>query len=167
MKKLSLFIFILISLAGNLSAQAVWSNKSRLMPDKLRGIPVGILMSHDPNPCYPVMVADTFYWIHNTKATALYQQLTVVACGSFTWYDDSGWHDNMHYSLHDFSEAFACYNGVLKKGKTYTYKRNIRFGTKAYGGDALWYIIAKDKNGKLYKGTALIETEANIQTTNK
>ncbi len=166
MKKSSLTIYLFLSLAFSAGAQGIWSDRARLLPDKLRQLPVGIFMSHDPNPCYPVRIADTFYWIHNTKATAVYQELKMVECGSFIWYDNSGWHDNMHYSVKDFSEAFHCPGGILRKGKTYTYKKNTRYGQKAYGGDALWYIIAKDKNGKLYKGYAVIETEANILTQN-
>lgn len=151
-------------LAGPLLAQTAWTNKSRVMPDKLRELPVGIMMSHDPNPCYPVMVADTFYWTHNTKAVAVYKTLTVVECGSFIWYDASGWRTNLNYSPEEFAKAFNCPGAVLKKGKTFTYKKNVRFGKQAYGGDALWYVIAKDENDKLYKGTALIETESNLST---
>lgn len=165
MKNLALTITFLFLLSGSLFAQFAWTNKARVMPDKLREMPVGILMSHDPNPCYPVLQVDTFYWIHNTKATSVYKRLTVVECGSFIWYDASGWHANMSYSPEEFSKAFNCPGAILKKGKTYTYTRNIRFGKQAYGGDALWYIIAKDETGKLYKGTALIETESNTLTS--
>ncbi|MFD1255626.1 hypothetical protein ACFQ3S_02355 [Mucilaginibacter terrae] len=164
MKKLN-FFFTLLLFTGSVQAQTTWTNKSRLLPDKLRLLPVGILMSHDPNPCYPVKTGDTFYWIHNTKATAVYRELSVVECGSFIWYDDSGWHDNMHYSPVDFAKAFNCPGAILKKGRTFTYQKNTRYGKQAYGGDALWYIIAKDKAGKLYKGIALIETESTISTS--
>ena len=30
-------------------------------------------------------------------------------------------------------------------------------------GDALWYILARDRQGRLYKGMGLIETEADVQ----
>ena len=164
MKK-SLVTTIALCLIGiGLQAQTAWTNKSRLLPDKLRAIPVGILMSHDPNPCYPVMAADTFYWIHNTKATAADKELTVVECGSFIWYDTSGWHTNILHSPQEFAELFKCPGAILKKGVTYTFTKNIRYGKQAYGGDALWYILAKDSDGKLYKGTALIETEGTPST---
>lgn len=90
----------------------------------------------------------------------------MVECGSFIWYDESGWHANMQYTADEFSKAFQCPGAKLKKDKTFTYTKNIRFGRQAYGGDALWYIIAKDNNGKLYKGLALVETESHIQTPN-
>ena len=52
--------------------------------------------------------------------------------------------------------------GVLKKGKTYTFEQNFRFDNQLYGGDALWYVIAEDPNGKRYKGMAIIETESEV-----
>ena len=165
MKKL-LTTLILALTALSLFAQTDWTNKSRLMPDRLKELPVGIIMSHDPNPVYPVKEGDTFYWKHHTKATATEHTLTVVECGSFIWYDASGWHANMKYSPVDFAKAFECPGAILKANKTYTYQKNWRYGKQAYGGDALWYIIAKDENGKLYKGTALIETEDKILTSN-
>lgn len=162
MKNLTLTAIALFMMTVSLHAQTAWTNRSRLLPDKLREIPIGILMSHNPNPCYPVMQADTFYWIHNTKATAADQDLNVVECGSFIWYDASGWHTNIRHTPQEFAELFNCPGAILEKGVTYTFAKNIRYGTQAYGGDALWYIIAKDSSGKLYKGYALIETEATL-----
>jgi Na+-translocating ferredoxin:NAD+ oxidoreductase RnfG subunit len=34
-----------------------------------------------------------------------------------------------------------------------------RNAKQLYGGDALWYVLAVDKNGKRYKGLAFVETE--------
>ncbi len=164
MKKIIFSIFLLFSTAELLLAQADWTNKSRLLPDKLREIAVGIQISHDPNPCYPEKIGDTFYWKHHTQARATVGDLTVVECGSYIWYDAGGWHANMHYTPTEFAEKFDCPNAVLKRNKTYTYQKNWRLGNKPYGGDALWYIIAKDKNGKLYKGSALVETEGKVLT---
>ncbi len=162
MKRSILTTIILLALPGMLLAQTDWTNKRRVLPDKLRDLPVGVLLWHDPNPRYPELVGDTYYWKHSTFAMAPKEDLTVVSCGSFIWYDESGWHSNMNYTPAEFAEAFNCPNVVLKKGKTFTYLKNWRFGKQLYGGDALWYIIAKDKNGKLYKGLALIETETNV-----
>ena len=165
MKKLS-FTITLLFISACLFAQADWSNKSRLMPDKLRELPVGILMSHDPNPVYPVKEGDTYYWKHTTSVTAVKETLTVIECGSFIWYDASGWHANMKYTPQEFQKAFECPNAILQPGKTYIYKKNWRLGNQPYGGDALWYIIATDRNGKLYKGYALIETESKVLINN-
>jgi hypothetical protein len=163
MKKQILIGALLLGMLISAKAQNAWTNKSRLLPDKLRELPVGIAITHDPNPCYPVKEGDTYYWKHHTSAVSFKGDLTVLECGSFIWYDSTGWHDNMHYTPAEVAEKFNCKNAVLKAGKTYQYEKNWRLGKQAYGGDALWYIIAKDKNGKLYKGYALIETEDKVQ----
>lgn len=158
MKKLSIIILFL-KFSPALYAQSAWTDKNRLMPDKLRNLPVGIIVTHDPNPCFPVKEGDTYYWKHSTYVKSIVGQLTVMECGSFIWYNANGWYSNMNYTPVEFSEAFKCRNAILMPNKTYTYARNWRFGKQLYGGDALWYVIAKDRNGKIYKGVGLIETE--------
>lgn len=161
MKHLLLSLTVLMCVC-TVQAQNDWKDRSRLMPDKLRNLPVAIFVTHDPNPCYPVKEGDTYYWKHSTYVTSPVKDLTVVECGSYIWYDASGWHANMKYTNAEFAEAFECPEGVLKAGKTYTYKKNWRFGKQAYGGDALWYVIARDEAGNLYKGIGLIETESTL-----
>ena len=53
MKKLLFTTIIFFVVPTMLLAQTGWTNKNRIMPDKLRELPVGINMWHDPNPCYP------------------------------------------------------------------------------------------------------------------
>ena len=91
------------------------------------------------------------------------EDLEVVSMGSFIWYSEEGWFTNVQYSKADIIEKLNCKDGILRKGKTYIFKKNYRFGDDLYGGDALWYILAKDKNGKIYKGTGLIETEGQLK----
>ncbi len=147
------------------NAQSVWSNKSRVLPDKLRELPVGILMWHNPNPCYPELIDGTYYWKHTTSATTINKELKVIECGSFIWYNENGWQANMNFSPEEFAEAFNCPKALLKNKQTFTYQKNWRYGKQAYGGDALWYIIAIDSNGKRYKGYAIIETESTVLNT--
>jgi hypothetical protein len=68
----------------------------------------------------------------------------------------------------DAAKAFNCPNALLRKGRTYTFGKNWRYAANAgqlYGGDALWYVLAKDKAGKLYKGITLVETESKVEDT--
>lgn len=141
------------------SSQSGWSDKTRLLPDKLRSLPVGLTLWHTNNPCVPVREGDTYYWKHATMVRAEVSDLEVVEAGSFIWYDSTGWHPNLRYDVPSFAETFTCSGGRLKQGKTYTYPKNWRFGQKLYGGDALWYVIARDRAGTYYKGYGLIETE--------
>ena len=71
--------------------------------------------------------------------------------------------ENIQYNQDDFALSFDCKNGKLEKGKVYTFLKNYRFGNNLYGGDAMWYVIAKDKNGQLYKGIGILETEGKVE----
>jgi polyisoprenoid-binding protein YceI len=65
-----------------------------------------------------------------------------------------------------FEKTYSCKGGILKKGKTYTDPTSWRKSEALISGDALWFYIAKNKAGKLFKGTALIETEAKLVAEN-
>ena len=151
-----------------LSAQNVWTDKTRILPDSLRNIPVSIFISHSPNPNYPIINDSTdvytvkYLWKHSTFVQSIDKDLEVIKAGSFVWFSEKGWFENIEYDKEMFSEKFNCINGILKKGVSYCYKKNYRNGNNLFAGDALWYVIAKDKDGKIYKGIGLIETEAKI-----
>ncbi|MGY3211880.1 hypothetical protein [Mucilaginibacter sp. HD30] len=161
MKKI---IIVLLLLAGRVSAQQVWTDHSRLLPDQLRNIPTAIAIFHDPTPVYPERNADTvnypgkFIWKHRTTVSAT-QELEVVAAGSYIWYGDKGWIKNIELDKAGFAERFRCAGGKIRSGQHYTFEKNWRYGDQVYAGDALWFVLAKDQTGKLYKGIAVVETE--------
>lgn len=150
------------------SQEAVWSNKSRVLPDALRKVPEAITIKHNPNPNYPEKTTEAdksdyqYVWRHATSITALEQDLTVKYAGSYIWYNEEGWKKNVFYDKKKFAKRFNCPKGVLKKGITYTFEKNYRWGNQTYGGDALWYVIAEDEEGNLYKGMSILETESEI-----
>jgi hypothetical protein len=150
------------------NAQKGWTDKTRILPDSLRLITANITIYHSPNPNYPE-INDTvgenknkYIWRHSTYVRSENQDLEIIKAGSFIWYSEKGWYENIKFDKAIFAEKFNCKNGVLIKGKTYCFKNNNRFGDNLFGGDALWYVIAKDKNGNVYKGIGLLETEAII-----
>jgi hypothetical protein len=159
----------LLFFASTSFGQQVWTDHMRLLPDQLRNIPTGIFLYHNPSPVYPEQNTDTlnypgkYVWKHSTFATAQPDDLEVVAAGSYLWYGEKGWITNVKLSRDDVAKKFNCPGGILKKGIQYQYVRNYRFGDKIFAGDALWFIIAKDKAGRLYKGFALVETEATLK----
>ena len=168
MKTLIFFSTILL-FTSSLFAQNGWTDHTRILPDTLRKVPVAITIYHNPNPNYPVL-NDTkgeyegkYVWKHSTFIRSEMEDLKVVSAGSFIWYSQKGWFTNVQYDKKKFTERFNCKDGILKKGKTYIFKKNYRFGDNLYGGDALWYVLAKDKNGKVYKGIGLIETEGELE----
>lgn len=148
-------------------AAPAWTDHRRVLPDKLRQVPVGLTLWHTPNPVHPEPNPEQpggFVWKHSTMVRSeVGQELTVVECGSYIWYSEAGWQANLHETPAEFAALFQCPNGRLLPGRTYTFAQNYRYADSAqrlYGGDALWYVLARDAAGKLYKGFGLIETEA-------
>ncbi|WP_162910440.1 hypothetical protein [Hymenobacter oligotrophus] len=155
----------LLLVAPRAHAQAAWPDRTRVLPDKLRQVPVGLVLWHTPNPAYPEpnpSQPGQYVWRHSTAVRADVADLQVVECGSFIWYNESGWQANVRLSPAEFAAQFGCLQGKLAKGRTYTYPRNYRYapGQQLYGGDALWYILATNSRGQLFKGIGLMETEA-------
>lgn len=154
----------------NACAQQVWTDHSRLLPDQLRGIPTGIEIEHNPTPVYPEPNTDTinypgkFIWKHSTTVKTLHQQVTVLSAGSYIWLGDKGWIANIKLDRTGFAKRFNCPSGILQSGKKYTFFKNWRYGDKIYPGDALWFVLAKDHSGKIYKGIAVVETEGTLKT---
>ncbi|MBC7398830.1 MAG: hypothetical protein H7289_02705 [Mucilaginibacter sp.] len=170
MKKLIL-LFIMLTGATHLLAQETWTDHSRLLPDVLRSIPTGIVIYHMPSPVWPELNTDTanypgkYVWKHSTRITTEAGELEVIEAGSFIWWKDKGWTANIKLDKKEFAERFNCKDGILLSGHNYTFLKNYRHGDGMYAGDALWFVLAKDKNGRIYKGLALVETEGKLKTS--
>lgn len=132
---------------------------SRALPQKLRGIPVGILVLHHPNPCFPKSEGGGFVWRHDTTVQSLVGDLTLIEYGAYL-YSAAGWVLRATMAPNDFARTYRCPDAKLRKGRTYTDPDNARYGEKPTAGDALWFFLAEDAKGRLFKGTALVETEA-------
>lgn len=160
-------IFFLVSSYSSTLAQEAWTDRSRILPDLLRKVPVALYIQHGPNPNYPEL-NDTdnkswdYIWKHSTTVCSPVKKLTVIKAGSFIWYDESGWKENVQYDRKDFKKKFECKGGVLELGECYTFEKNYRWGSNLYGGDALWYVLAEDEAGNVYKGMAILETEGEL-----
>jgi polyisoprenoid-binding protein YceI/uncharacterized lipoprotein NlpE involved in copper resistance len=136
---------------------------NRLLPDKLRELPTAINAGHFPNPCYAELIDGMYVWKHNTTVVTN-EDLQLVEYGSFVYTND-GWYLRVSMTAVDFEAHYKCKDGLLKKGVVYTDESSWRRGDTLIAGDALWYYIAKDKNGKRIKGIALIETEGKLLAT--
>lgn len=161
-------LFLLLLCSSYASAQQTWSDRSRILPDQLRGVPTGITLFHSPSPVWPTANNEQaaylgkYVWKHSTSAFSIVGDLRVVSAGSYIWLKDKGWMPNMRLDSADFEKYFACPKALLRNMKHYTFSKNYRYGDALYGGDALWFILAYDKKGKLFKGVAIVETEGKL-----
>jgi polyisoprenoid-binding protein YceI len=138
---------------------------NRLLPDKLRELPMSIVAGHFPNPCYAELDEGMYVWKHNTTIMAN-EDLQIVEYGSFV-YTEKGWYLRVTMTPKEFSENYNCPSALLKKGVIYEDGKSWRRSDSLFAGDAMWYYIAKDKNGKLVKGIAPIETEGKLLEVSK
>lgn len=164
LKEIAVVVVLFISMSSFLNFSDLEqqdSKSNRLLPEKLCGIDVGIQGWHFPNPTYAVLEDNMYVWKHDTSVTATSEDLQVIEYGSYV-YTDAGWYLRVTYTPEDFEKTYHCKNALLKKGKTYTDPTSWRRSEKLFGGDALWFYLAKNKAGKVFKGTALIETEAKL-----
>ena len=132
---------------------------NRALPRKLRGLPIGILAQHHPNPCYPVKEGGKYVWRHDTTVQSLAGDLVIVEYGAYI-YTDAGWILRATMSTDEFAKTYRCPGGRLRKGRVYADPDNARYGDKPTAGDALWFFLAKDSKGRMFKGIELVETES-------
>ncbi|MBL7946048.1 MAG: YceI family protein [Flavobacteriales bacterium] len=134
----------------------------RLLPKLLRGLPVGLVGAHDPNPVNAVFEDSMYVWKHNTTIRSVVGDVKLIEFGSFVW-TDAGWYHRLADTPEQFATIYDCPNAELKGGVVYTDPSSWRRQETLSGGDALWYYIVEDANGKRWKGTALVETEATLE----
>ncbi len=148
------------SLSSSLNYEDATKPANRLFPDKLRYLPNSIVAAHFPNPCYATLEDSMYIWKHNITVKTD-EDLQIVEYGSFV-YTEKGWYLRVTFTPSDFEKSYNCKGGLLKKGIVYKDNGSWRRDNKLTAGDAMWYFIAKDKNGNLVKGIAPIETEARL-----
>ncbi len=144
------------------SLEADDTEANRLLPKLLRGLPVGLVGAHDPNPVNAVFEDSMYVWKHNTTIRSLVGDMKLVEFGSFVW-TDKGWYHRVADTPQNFETYYSCPGAKLKAGVVYTDPASWRRQETLTGGDALWYYIVEDAKGKRWKGTALVETEAVLE----
>lgn len=128
------------------------------LPEKLRGLPVGLLVQHHPNPCFAVREGQDYVWRHDTTVQSLVGDLTLTEYGAYL-YTEGGWRLRVALKPDLFARVYRCPGARLRRGRVYADPDNARRDARPTSGDAMWYFLARDGKGRLYKGTALIETE--------
>jgi len=119
--KLILLLGIITGQAFSCKAQEAWTDKTRILPDLLRQVPVALFIQHSPNPNYPEINTtgrnkkSDYVWKHATTVCSPLQKLEIVKAGSFIWYDETGWKENVVYDKKGFKKDFKCKSGVLEK----------------------------------------------------
>jgi len=132
------------------------------LPDKLENIPDGIEVKNTPDTVRATKTEnDTnfYFWFHKTSVKALKVDLEITEFGSYSWISDH-WEfstvTDKPFTKKDFEDWYGCKDGKLIKGKTYTDKNNWYRNTELQKMISLWYYLGTNKNGDIYKGTAVV-----------
>ena len=135
---------------------------------ELTSLPVGIEVTHAPNPVkaqeggrsgYP------FTYVYRTTVKSTVKPLTVVEFGALVW-QDGQWvfrtYTGKPFSGQDFAEWYACPKATLLPSQQYSDPANWSAANTAQQGKTKWYFIGVDDQGKRYKGEAIVEQTAEV-----
>jgi hypothetical protein len=134
------------------------------MPEKLKDIPTGLEVKHTPNVMYAnieIEKNDTmYYWYYITSVNALNEDLEITEFGAYLWvlnHWEFGTITGKPFTKKDFADWYECKDGLIKKGKSYTDKHNWSRNMALQQSKTMWYYIAKNSKGELFKGTAMVD----------
>jgi hypothetical protein len=104
--------------------------------DELDKLPVGIKVTHDPNPARatesPKQKTGRYFWYFKTTVMALEGDVKLTQFGSFSRVGKV-WHfgnfSGKPFTSKDFADWYSCADATLKKGVAMNYMRPSTAGT--------------------------------------
>ncbi len=134
------------------------------LPDKLKNIPTGLEVKNTPNVVYATITVEKkdsiYYWYHETSVKAINEDLEITEFGAYGWvlnHWEFGTITGKPFTDKDFAEWYNCKHAKIKKGKKFTDKHNWSRNMTLLQDKVLWYYIAKNGKGELFKGTAMVD----------
>jgi hypothetical protein len=132
------------------------------LPEKLENIPDGIEVINIPDTVRAAKIegdTNNYYWFHKTSVKALNEDLEITEFGAYHW-DYGDWEfgtvTGKPFTKKDFEDWYNCKSGKLIKGKEYTDKKNWSRLPELQNSIVLWYYLAKNEKGEIFKGTAMV-----------
>jgi hypothetical protein len=148
---------------------------------QLEKLPVGLKVVHTPakvkarkndGSLANVDARWTYHWSYATTVSATDKPLTIVQFGSCEWIDgkwaipqNTDEYDVIAGAGKDFGEWYSCPEAKVETGKEYKDPQNWSGSKTVRAFKQKWYYIAKDADGKFYKGEAEVELLGELDTT--
>lgn len=136
--------------------------------DEVRKLPVGIRVTHSPDPALAatgVQDAYTFTWVFSTTVEAIERPLRVIEFGCFSELGDE-WHfstaTGRPFNGGEFAEWYSCPDAELRPGEPAKDPKNWSAAQQLSADRMLWYYIALDEAGNAFRGEAVIEMAARL-----
>jgi hypothetical protein len=130
---------------------------------ELASLPVGIEVTHRPNPVKAQVGGVKGYayaWVYKTSVKTLGGPLTIQEFGSFSWFHGQ-WvftnYTHKPFTAANFAGWYSCPDARLVPGQTFSDTSNWSAGNEVKASKARWYYIATNDKGERVKGEAVIE----------
>jgi hypothetical protein len=130
---------------------------------ELAALPIGIEVTHSPNPVRAVGGGRSGYpftWLHATRVRPTKELVTIEEFGCFVWQDGRWKFSTMTgkpFTPADFADWYSCPGALLESGKAYQDPRNWEGSTVLQADQTKWYFIGRTADGTRVKGEAVIE----------
>lgn len=139
----------------------------------LASLPVGIKVTHSPNPARASVGGRSgfkFIWPYATSVRAMIGSVRIEEFGALAWENGRWVFSNFTgspYTATDFSDWYSCPNATLTPGRLCSDAHNWSGRRTLERGKTRWYFIGVDSKGKRVKGEAVIQhlPEVNGQLT--
>ncbi|HSI33518.1 MAG: hypothetical protein ACAI43_07830 [Phycisphaerae bacterium] len=130
---------------------------------ELAALPVGIAVTHSPNPATARPGGGSGYaytWTYATSVRSLKGRLTVEEFGGSSWRDGRWVSSNFTgrpFTAGEFSDWYSCPGAVLEPAKSYVDPTNWSGNARLEVWRMKWYFVARTEAGERVKGEAVIE----------
>lgn len=134
----------------------------------LASLPVGIEVTHDPNPAKAQMggrSGQKYTWVFTTTLRTLGPAVTIEEFGSFAWHEGRWVFSNFTgkpFTTADFADWYSCPGGRLEPQLAYADPSNWSGNRELSAGKMKFYYVAVDDAGRRVKGEAIVEQVAEL-----
>jgi hypothetical protein len=133
--------------------------------EEVRKVPVGLKVTHAPTEASAVTGAETgfnYTWFFRTTVTAIDADVSILYFSFFVKRDDEWVHGKV-FTPEEFAEWYACPDGLVRKGESFSDAQNWSAGDDLSAGQVIWYFVGKRKDGTVVHGEAEVTLLAKLK----
>ena len=143
---------------------------------ELAALPVGIRISHTPNPVLAQRggrSGQRYTWMYETKVAAISEEVSIVEFGALgrDAAHGGGWKLRTIYdrpfNAGEFAEWYSCPGAHLRVGMSCADPSNYTGGDRLREFETRWYFIGRTRAGRLVKGEEIVQGSAHEQAARR
>lgn len=141
---------------------------------ELAALPVGIRVSHSPNPVKAQAGGRSgrrYTWLYETRVAPTSEDVSIVEFGALVRSRPRGdsWKLQTIYdrpfTAAEFAEWYSCPGGLLREGTACVDQANYTGGDQLHGFETRWYFIGRTRAGRLVKGEEIVRGSPEVPAT--